>query len=180
MATAPPPQGGSQGGGGKLGFLKQKLGFQPTWAWMAEILGLALAYALYKDRKAASTASTSSTTSSNGEVPADQVPDVIIQNDLQGPSTTGPTTTPTPVTSTVPPSVPAPAPKSTGTIKVPDLVGARANFGIGQLESLGLAWTSTTGDRNPQNEYTISSQNPKAGTMVAKGTKVSVGFKQIK
>ena len=110
---APPAQGG---GGGKFAFLKKKLGPQPTWAWMAE-----LAYALYKDRKASSSSSTSST-SANGATPADQVPDVIIQNGLagrqwSGPSTTGTTTpnttgTSTPL-STVPPSVPPSTPPTT-------------------------------------------------------------------
>ena len=117
---APPAQGG---GGGKFAFLKKKLGPQPTWAWMAELLGLALAYSLYKDRKASSSSSTSSTAAaaSNGATPADQVPDVIIQNGLSGrqwsgPSTTGSTTgTSTTGTtgSTVPPSVPPSTPPTT-------------------------------------------------------------------
>jgi hypothetical protein len=106
---------------GKFGFLTRKLGPQPTWAWMAEALGLALAYALYKQRKASaatSSTSTSGTTaaSSNGAVPADQIPDVIIQ----GPFTTGPTTptttATTPPTSTTPPvqtTAPPPATRPT-------------------------------------------------------------------
>jgi hypothetical protein len=107
--TGPPTKAGK---GGK-NFLTRKVGPQPMWAWMAEVLGLALAYSLYKQRKSsASTSSTSSTSSgaasSNGAVPADQIPDVIIQ----GPFTTGPTiNSPTAPAPTTPPvQQPAPVP----------------------------------------------------------------------
>jgi LysM repeat protein len=84
---------------------------------MLEGLGAALAFALYRQRQASATASTSTTgtTSSNGAVPADQVPDVIIQNTLPGPGTSGSTTggttggtspTPPPVTTPTPPKRP--------------------------------------------------------------------------
>lgn len=179
---APP----AKGGGGTTGFLKRKLGPQPTWAWMAEVLGLALAYALYKQRKAAATSSTPGTTASQaGAVPADQVPDVIIQNELQGPGTTGPTTTPPPVT--VPPNQPTPPvqppkpppPSPVQQVSVPNVTGQRANFAIGNLESQGLTWHETTGARNPAHEYVVSSQSPAPGTKVARGSSVGLAYKQI-
>jgi LysM repeat protein len=90
----PAPQTGNTGGGALSG-LKHKIGPQPLWAWMAEFLGLALAYALYKNHQASTSAAD---TSSSDTTPADQTPDVIIQNEFQGPGTTGPTTSPGPVT----------------------------------------------------------------------------------
>jgi len=103
-------------GGGN--FLTRKIGPQPMWAWMAEVLGLALAYALYKQRKAASsTSSTSGTSSTNGAVPADQVPDVIIQGPFG--STTGGTTSTNPAPPVQPPTPTPPTPTRPTKITAP-------------------------------------------------------------
>lgn len=106
-----PPKGKSSGG---LAAFKRKIGPQPMWAWMAETLGVALAYALYKQRK---TAAAQPTTSGATTVPSDQVPDVIIENGLpdnyrthHGPSTTGPTVQPAPLPAPTPTPVPMPKP----------------------------------------------------------------------
>lgn len=101
----PPNPPASSGGSGPLAGLNHKIGPQPMWAWMAEILGVALAYALYQQRKQAAAAATSSTAgTSSGTVPADQVPDVIIQNELMGPHTSGPTTATPAGTTSAPPT----------------------------------------------------------------------------
>lgn len=72
-----------------------------------------------------------------------------------------------------------PPPVAAGNIAVPELVGERANFAIGRLDSLGLKWVSTTGSRDPKHTYDVASQSPAAGTKVAKGSTVSLGFKQL-
>jgi hypothetical protein len=190
-AQQQPAAGGKQGG---KNFLTRKLGFQPTWAWMAEILGAALAYALYKQRQQASSSSSSTTSSSaNGAVPADQVPDVIIQNQLQGPGTTGATTgtsttgtgtgTP-PASTTVPPASsptpPAVKPSASTTKTMPNVVGQRANFAIGELKSGYNITATTTPKRNSKDEYQVTGQSPAAGTKVASGSKATLNVKVIK
>jgi hypothetical protein len=93
-----------------------------------------------------------------------------IQDQQSSPATTTSTTTTGGGTTTA---------TATKNITVPDVTGKRANTAIGQLESDGLSWVSTTGDRNSALEYTVSSQSPKAGTKVTAGTKVSLAFKQL-
>lgn len=90
MTTPPAPSKAS----GQFAAFKRKYGPLPLWGWMALILGLALAYELYKSHKAGSSSNTAAGTSSGSgdAVPADQVPDVIIQNNegTGGTGATGP------------------------------------------------------------------------------------------
>lgn len=90
-------------------------------------------------------------------------------------STPATTATTTPATTT---ATPAPAPSVTpaATATVPNVVGQRANTGIGIIVSDGFTWVSTTGDRDPKACYKIGSQSPKGGTKAAKGSKISVAF----
>jgi hypothetical protein len=92
----------SSGGGGSFAAFKRKYGPLPLWGWMALILGAALAYELYKSHESSKSAAGSDTSGSGDEVPADQVPDVIIQNDgATGPP--GPPGPPGPKGKTPPP-----------------------------------------------------------------------------
>jgi LysM repeat protein len=103
MANPPAPSGD---------FLSKKVGPLPTWAWGLIVLGLALAYSLYKSHKASATASTTSSTDQTGTSTGSQtVPEYIAQNYITnnepaaGPTSTTPTapTTPTTPTSPTPP-----------------------------------------------------------------------------
>lgn len=173
MAETPPAAPAK--GGGK-NFLTRKIGPQPMWAWMAEVLGLALAYSLYKQRKsAASTSSTSSTSSASGAVPADQVPDVIIQ----GPFTTGPTTGGTTSTAPAPPVQTPPTPPTatrptsivaTGTDSG-DLKNIAKSYGLteAQLIAANPALKKLTVKVNGKTVGLYGSGQP-----VPKGTKVTI------
>src|SRR5208282_279100 len=174
--------------GGSSGAFTQKLGPLPLWGWMG--IGLAVALVFYfwnKNKQSSSAASQTSTSTESGTTePADQVPPYIIQNyesDVNA-QTVGPTTTnvnptapptPPPPPTTIPPTSTQP---STGQVTVPNLMGERANFAIGNLKSIGLVGLGKT-DRNPKNEYEVSGQSIPAGTKVPKGTKVTLQWKQV-
>lgn len=100
------PSGG--GGGGTMGVFKRQIGPMPMWAWMAIILGIAVAYSSFKKNKTAkSGAAAGTTTSATGAVQAaDQTPPFIIQNytDVPAPNVT------TPVTLSVTEPAPQPVP----------------------------------------------------------------------
>jgi len=179
--AAPQPQAR----GGNL--LTQKLGPLATWVWLiiATVL-VGVVYLILKHKQAAAPAA-SSAGSTTGVA---QVPDTIIQNYLgntpSGGTTPPPATTPPPTTTpppvSVPPTQPQPTPAPTtpaAQVTVPNLVGQRANFAIGQLESVGLTWNSASGPRNPKDEYSVSAQKPAPGTKVAKGTAVALTYKVI-
>lgn len=94
MADQPASSGG--GGGGLGGTLKAKLGPWPVWIWLALITAVALAWWLYEQHKAGSTAST---TTPSDLTPADvgQPGVVVINQDGTG-TTTGTTPPPEPKT----------------------------------------------------------------------------------
>jgi hypothetical protein len=146
MTSPPPPKGQ----GGKVSFLKKKLGPQPTWAWMAEVLGLALVYALYKSHKAGSSASTAAGSSASGAVPADQIPDVIIQQSETelGPATTGPTTAPPPGPGPSVPPAQKPPPPKTARPGIPDY----RQLAIDALRDKGIAHPSPQQIADEQND----------------------------
>jgi hypothetical protein len=172
--------GPAPGGGGNL--LTQKLGPLATWVWL--LIGTVLVgivYLVMKHEQGKSAASTAGTST----VGVGQVPDYIVQNYLGNAPSGGTAPAPPPATPppgvSVPPSQPAPTQPGAPAgpmITVPSVTGERANFAIGQLESIGLAWTSSTGDRNPKDTYVVSGQNPAAGTKVPKGTSVALAYSQ--
>lgn len=85
-------------------------------------------------------------------------------------TTTKTTGTTKPITGTTP---------NQASVSVPDVEGMRANSAIGVLESKGLSWHGSP-TRNPAHEYKVVSQTPAAGKKVAKGSRVDLGFQQIK
>lgn len=95
------------GGGGTASVFKRQIGPMPMWAWMAIVLGLAVAYASYKRNKTAKAGAAAGTTGATGAVQtADQTPPFIIQNytDVPAPNVT------TPVTLSVTEPAPQPVP----------------------------------------------------------------------
>jgi len=147
---------------------------------MAEVLGLALVYALYKQRKAAASSTTAtSSTAANGAVPADQVPDVIIQNTLPGPGTTGPTTgsgTPTPVTPppvTPPPVTPPTPPTRPTSYTAPgtdsgDINRIAMSFGLTEAQLIAA---------NPQLKKMTVKVNGKTVKLIGSGQPIPGGTK---
>jgi hypothetical protein len=89
----------------------------------------------------------------------------------------GTPSTPPPVTTTPPPKTTTPAP---ATKTMPNLVGQRANFAIGELKSGYGVKATTSPVRNPKNEYTVTGQTPKAGAKVAAGSSAVLNVKVIK
>ena len=73
---------------------------------------------------------------------------------------------------------PKPTPKPGKVIVVPKVIGMRANYAIGELQSIGLKGIGTT-NRNPKHEYTVATESPAAGTKVPQGTTVKLTWKQV-
>lgn len=74
----------------------------------------------------------------------------------------------------------SPKPTTTGAKKMPDLVGQRANFAIGELKSgYGVA-ASTSPPRNPRLEYVVTGQTPAAGTAISPGSRAQLRVTRIK
>lgn len=166
-----------------LGFLSRKIGPVPIWVIA---VGLAAAYVWYTKYGPGKSSSTSATAANAAVDPAtgetyqqelieseEEQADSGLQIDIYNQGGQGRWRTP-PTGSTVPPSEPAPS----GTVTVPDVEGQRANFAIGELESLGLTWHGSP-ERDPSKEYKVSSQTPGAGKKVAKGSRVDLGFEEI-
>jgi len=201
MAT--PPASPSKGN-----VFTRKIGPLSTWVWILLISAPIVLYSFYersKSTKAAAASSAPATTS--GTTNASQVPQFVNQTYVQNeppvapasgntsipvhhrqpppppPVATQPTPQPTPAPAPAPaPVTPAPTqtPGPSGvTEPVPLLTGERANFAIGKLQSLGLGYKSTTGNRNPKATYDVSGQNPPPGTQVPKGSTVSLAFQQV-
>jgi PASTA domain len=138
------------------------------------VLAVALAYFWWKKRQAAASAAASPSTDSSTGSSAPSTPTGLNTSQFLSwihDHNSSSTTTTAPVSSTTSSST-----GSGGSIPVPAVVGERANFAIGELESSGLSWSSST-SRNPQKTYTVSAQNPSAGTLVAPGSKVALTFK---
>lgn len=106
QAPEPTTQAPPSGGGGKLGVWGKKMGPFPAWAWVAILLGGALAYMYYKNKNSATGASTSSTTaaadSAAAGTGAGQIPEFVNQTYTTVTPPSEPTT-----------SAPTPAPAST-------------------------------------------------------------------
>jgi hypothetical protein len=86
-----------------------------------------------------------------------------------------------PVTGTTPaPVAPTPAPvtSSKANIKIPNLVGQRAAYGVSAINALGLK-VHTSPVRDPSKEYTVTGSSPPAGTSVAKGSSVTLDVKVL-
>jgi hypothetical protein len=192
------PSTASHSSKSSFGFLTRKVAGIPVWIIALGIIGVIYWYEKYgPGAKSASSTANSDVDPATGqtyqeelveaeEEAADQGLQIDIYNYPPGQKKTG-----TGTTTTVPPSVSVPPKQPTspgvsvppnqakGKVSVPNVVGQRANFAIGVLESEGLTWHNTTGDRNPSDEYTVASQSPAAGTQVAKGTSVGLAFRQI-
>src|ERR1700733_3340378 len=174
--------------------LKGKVGPLPMYAWLLILTALGGAYYLYAKHKAASTAATSTAAGTTPATPQgyDQAPDVTNQSTFPAgaPAASSATTTttqapappaPPPVgTTPVTPTPPAPpSSPSAPTVPVPNVIGQRANFAIGELKS-GPGLSATTSPvRNPKYEYNVTSESPAAGQKVPKGSGVVLGVAAI-
>lgn len=182
--TARRPAAGGQppAGGGK------KIGGMPVWAVGAGVVivgGGIIYYLINRKKNAAATAATGTTAGTAGTATnqAGQISTLQTEiGDLQGAESgegTGTTVQP-------PPPPPPPPPGGGGgggggphpIVSVPRVTGERANFAIGQLTSVGLHYKAQP--RNPKHEYVVASQSPGAGAHVAKGSTVTLAWRQIK
>jgi hypothetical protein len=162
--------------------LKGKIGPLPMWAWLGIITALGLGYyLLVAKKKAAAAASASSGTTPATPEGFAQVPETVNQTTVTAnfPQTTPPA--PPPVgTTPVQPTPPAPpSSPSAPTVTVPNVVGQRANFAIGELKSGPGLSATTSPERNPKYEYNVIAENPPAGAKVAKGSGVVLGVAAI-
>jgi hypothetical protein len=168
-----------------IDMLKGKIGPLPMWAWLGIITALGLGYyLLVAKKKSAAAAAATATTPATPEGFA-QVPETVNQTTVNAtfPNTTQAVTPPVPPpvgTTPVTPTPPAPpSSPSAPTVDVPNVIGQRANFAIGELKS-GPGLSATTSPvRNPKDEYTVTSEAPAAGTKVPKGSGVVLGVKAL-
>jgi PASTA domain len=121
------------------------------------------------DNSGAAAAPTGTATAGSGS------PSVTTTN---GGQPTPPAPPPVQTVTTATPAPPAPS-QTAANISVPNVVGQRANFGIGELTSSGLGYKSTTGNRKQADTYAIATQSPAPGTKVSKGSIINIGFKDL-
>jgi hypothetical protein len=178
-ASTKKPAGGS--------IFSKKYGPLKGWAWAGIVGAGALAFMVWRSHSKTAAANTTaaatvsqfgqSTTGFGASIATLQGEVQQLQGQLaRTAATTVKTTagtTATKTTSTTKPTTVGPQ------VNVPNVVGQRANFGIGELDSLGFKYTSATGDRDPASEYDISAQQPKGGTKAAKGSTVTLSFKKL-
>jgi hypothetical protein len=180
------PSTASSSSKSSFGFLTRKVAGIPVWIIALGIIGVIYWYEKYGPGKSSSSsAANSDIDPATGqtyqqelieaeEEAADQGLQInIYPNEPAGRGTTVPPKQPGSPGVSVPPN------QAKGKVSVPNVVGQRANFAIGVLESEGLTWHNTTGDRNPSDEYTVASQTPAAGSQVTKGTSVGLAFREI-
>jgi hypothetical protein len=173
--VADEPQAPSGGGFS----LSKKYGPLPAWGW--GLLGGAGIYAVWRFYKSRSSSSATTATSADTSQQVDFAPQIAtLQAEIQqlqgGESTEGKgPVAPNPanpggtnVTSSTPTgNKPPPA----GAAKtMPNVVGQRANFALGELKSGYGIIATTVPVRNPRNEYVVTKQTPRAGAKVRSGT----------
>lgn len=181
-ARPSPPSGG--------GFsLSKRYGPLPAWGWgLIGGVGIYALYRFYESRQSSSSAPTATAST----YPTDFGPQIAtLQAEIQqlqgGESTEGGTTT-TPTTKPVsvppdqskPPPAGAPPPVKGGGKVMPNVVGQRANFAIGELKSGYGVRATTIPVRSPRNEYTVTGQTPRAGAKIKAGTPAVLRVKVIK
>lgn len=165
------------GGGGGFSLTK-RYGPLPAWAW--GLLGGAGVYAVWRFRQARSAASTAATTSATGtdSQGVDFAPQIaVLQSEIlqlqQGENGEN-ISKPLPDVDTPNPGGPAtdvdPTTTGGGSKKMPNVVGERANFAIGELKSGYGVRATTVPPRNPGQEYVVTGQTPRAGATVNPGT----------
>jgi hypothetical protein len=78
------------------------------------------------------------------------------------------------------PGEPGPVPHGPGPlVTLPNVVGQRANFAIGDLRT-GVGVNAVTSPaRDPRKEYIVTSMTPHAGSRVRKGSTVTLGIKAV-
>jgi len=178
------PEAPSPGGGGFS--LSKRYGPLPAWAW--GLLGGASVFAawkFYQSRHGASSAATSGSDQSTGVDFAPQIATLQaeIEQLQQGEGGEG-KSSPSPPGTRLP--IPDPGPPgggskpTTNTKVMPNVVGQRANFAIGELKSGYGIRATTVPVRNPRNEYSVTSQTPKAGARVSAGTPAVLRVKVVK
>jgi hypothetical protein len=170
------------GGGGSFS-LSKRYGPLPAWAW--GLIGGGAVYAAYRfyQSRHASGSSTAATSGSGADqsTGVDFAPQIAtlqaeIEQLQQGEGgeavSTPPSTTPTSGGGRPPIPDPGPKPRPPGGAEkvMPDVVGQRANFAIGELKTGYGIHATTVPVRNPRNEYTVTGQTPRAGTRVSRGT----------
>jgi hypothetical protein len=184
VADTPPDAPRPAAGGGFS--LSKRYGPLPAWGWgLVGGVGLYAAYRFYESRQSSSTAASSSSTSSGEAI--DYAPQIAtLQAEIQQLQGTGSSAVSTTTASTAPattPSSTAPSstPSTTGAGKVmPNVVGQRANFAIGELKTGYGIRATTLPVRNSKNEYTVTGQTPKAGAKVVAGMPAVLTVKVIK
>jgi hypothetical protein len=127
-----------------------------------------------QNKAAASSTAATGTNTPDQTTAANQIPQFV--NETNNVNVTPPPSTPPPATTTTT----TPPPSSTGTATVQNVVGERANQGIGELKTGAGKFTSSTSPvRNPKSEYVITGQSPAAGTQAAVGSHVTLTVKVL-
>jgi len=180
------PEAPAPGGGGFS--LSKRYGPLPAWAWgLIGGIGVFAAWKFYQSRHGAGSAATSGSDQTTGIDFAPQIATLQaeIQQLQQGEGGEAVSTTPTSATSV--PTTPGTSLPTTNTSTpttntkvMPNVVGQRANFAIGELKSGYGIRATTIPVRNPRNEYSVTSQTPKAGAKVSAGTPAVLRVKVIK
>ena len=171
---------GKQGGG----IFARKYGPLPGWAWALLAGGGAIAVFWWRKReeaKASSASSASSAVTGTGWANA--------ANSLQGEisalqgqaatSKTASSTTKTATSKTTSTTVKTGTTPNKPMVVVPKVEGLRANAAIAALKAKGLNYHGSP-TRNPAHEYKVVSQTPAAGKKVASGSRVDLGYQEIK
>jgi PASTA domain len=174
---------GKQAGGSVF---SRKYGPLPGWGWALLAAGGAIAIFWWRSREesktAPATAYTAAATGTGWANAANSLQDEI--SSLQGQAATSKTsssttktatskttsTTSKPITGTTP---------NAGDVTVPKVEGLRANAAIAALKAKGLKYHGSP-TRNPAHEYKVVSQTPAAGKKVAPGSRVDLGYQEIK
>lgn len=157
---------GQDMGGKPKNFLTATLGPLPVWAWGLIVLGGAFAYWIWAKNQSSS--STSSTASTTGTTDSSLIPQFVNQT----------------YTNVTPPSDgnngPGPTTAGSSDVVVPNLIGEAADQAQPALSAIGLT-SDLSGPtfKAGQGTRIIAFQNPQAGATVAKGTKVTLGYKIV-
>lgn len=177
-----PETGGSESGGNVF---TRKIGPLPLWAWMGIGLAIALGYYFWQQNQASnsssstsSTPQTASTVNTPGGVDSSLVPQFINQT----------------YTSVSPPASPSVSVPSTitvqnggtqstgGQITMPNVAGQSPTQAKATLSGAGIGSNvSVSGPSTAQASGTqvIEFQNPAAGTPVAPGTRITLGYSTV-
>lgn len=160
--------------------LSKRYGPLPAWAW--GLLGGAGVYAVWRFRQSrqAASGSTAATASTADAQQVDYAPQIsVLQAEVQqlqqGESGEG---------ISKPPAEDHDKDDDTGKHgrpgkpeRMPDVVGERANFAIGELKSGYGVLATTVPPRSPRQEYIVTGQAPKAGARVRPGSRAVLRVK---